>query len=89
MTDHAYQNPTNQTRNELKFHPFIRNSFVFVPSAGLRQAPEVLVLELMRELFFKDRYGTSTGSAKEMHPDNFDEDAEQAVTASLLSLIHI
>ncbi len=49
--------PYPKTANEPKVHPLIRNSFVFVPSAGMRLAPEILILELMREVFFERHYG--------------------------------
>jgi hypothetical protein len=49
-----------KTTNEPKVHSFIKDSFVFVRSAGMRLAPEVLVLELMREIFFKDHHGDSS-----------------------------
>ncbi len=56
-----------RTPNEPKVHPLIRKSFVFVPTVGMRLAPEVLVLELMRELFFED-FSDSMG-AKSLNPD--------------------
>ena len=42
-----------QTAHEPKVHPLVRGSFVFLPTVGMRLAPEVLVLELMREVFFE------------------------------------
>ncbi len=56
------ETPYPKTANEPKVHPMIRWSFAFVPTAGMRLAPEVLVLELMREIFFKTHYGDITGT---------------------------
>jgi hypothetical protein len=62
MSDRPYES----TANEPEVHPLIKKgekrSFIFVPSAGMRLAPEVLVLELMREVFFEQRYGETTGT---------------------------
>lgn len=44
-----------------------------MPSAGMRLAPEILVLEFMRELFFDSHFGSSTG-AKDLNPDEVDEE---------------
>jgi hypothetical protein len=51
-----------QTKNEPKVHPLVKKSFVFVPSAGMRLAPEILVLEFMREIFPERHYGTPAGN---------------------------
>ena len=40
--------------NEPAWHPAVKNSFLYVPTAGIRVAPEILVLELFREIFFKE-----------------------------------
>jgi hypothetical protein len=65
--------PYNSTANEPEVHPIIKKgekrSFIFVPSAGMRLAPEVLVLELMREVFFEQRYGETTGT-QNLDPEN-------------------
>lgn len=72
MTDPLYIQPGYRTANEPKVHPLVRGSFVFVPSAGMRLAPEILVLELLRELFFESHFGESTGT-KDLNPDEVDE----------------
>lgn len=59
------------TANEPKVHPLIRNSFAFVPSAGMRLAPEVLVLELFREIFFSKHYEST--ATKEIDPDELND----------------
>jgi hypothetical protein len=43
-------------RHEPAVHPAIKNGFLFVPTAGMRLAPEVLVHELFREVFFEKHY---------------------------------
>ena len=50
MNEPLYLKPENQRTNEPVFHPLIRNSLFYVKSTGMRLAPEVLLLELMREL---------------------------------------
>ena len=57
--------------NEPIVHPLIRKGFVFVPSAGMRLAPEILVLEFYREVFFKVHHGSKRG--KELDPDELKE----------------
>ena len=52
MDDPFYLKQKYRTTNEPVVHPFVRKSFACVPSVGMRLAPEVLVLELMREIFF-------------------------------------
>lgn len=57
-----------RTTNEPKVHSLVRRSFAFVPSAGMRLAPEILVLELMREVFFETHYGVTTAT-RNLDPD--------------------
>ncbi len=64
-----YMRQGNRTRNEPKVYPLMRDSFISVSSAGLRTAPEVLVLELMREIFFTQEPSKST-SRRELNPDD-------------------
>lgn len=78
-----------KTANEPKVHPLIKKSFVFVPSAGMRLAPEILVLELMREVFFESHVGETIGT-RDLNPDELDEErrpffpkAERAVLHAL------
>ena len=68
MNEPLYMQKEHRTANEPKVHPLVRNSFVFVRSAGMRLAPEILVLELMREVFFKVHYESKT--ARDIEPDN-------------------
>lgn len=62
------------TANEPTVHPLIRNSFAFVPSAGMRLAPEILVLELLREIFFPLHYGDPARITKDLDPDELNEE---------------
>ncbi|MFN8658753.1 MAG: hypothetical protein U0105_20630, partial [Candidatus Obscuribacterales bacterium] len=57
-----------KTANEPKVHSLIKDSFVFVPSAGMRTAPEVLILELMREVFYTTHHG-GTSATKDINPN--------------------
>jgi len=52
----------NTSVNEPIFNPLIVDSFVFIPSAGMRLAPELLLIELYREVFYKERYGSAYNS---------------------------
>ncbi|AII60157.1 hypothetical protein X793_00440 [Dehalococcoides mccartyi CG4] len=56
-----------KTINEPKVHPLIANSFVFVPTVGMRLAPEILVIELFREIFFESHCNNSS-STKDLDP---------------------
>jgi len=58
------------TANEPKMRPAIRDSFLFVPTVGMR-SPETLMLELFREIFFETHYGNS-GAARALNPDDTD-----------------
>lgn len=53
--------------NEPIFHKLIDKSFVSMPSAGMRSAPEILVLELFREVFYDKHYG-ETVKARDLNP---------------------
>jgi hypothetical protein len=55
-------------KTEPAWHPAVKSSFLFVPTAGMRVAPEVLILELYREIFFKQRSGSA--SAAELNPED-------------------
>lgn len=49
-----------QGRVEPTLPKFLSNSFIFVATAGLRETPDILLLELFRELFFKN-FSSSKG----------------------------
>ena len=71
MIKPLYWEEKYRTTNEPKVHSLIKKSFAFVPSAGMRLAPEILVLELMREVFFPTHYGTTTAT-RNLDPDEVD-----------------
>lgn len=79
--------PYQKTANEPKVHPLIRKSFVFVPSAGMRLAPEILVLELMREVFFDRHYGDAPGT-RDLNPDDVDEERRPCLPARERAVLH-
>jgi len=64
-----YLEPGSRTANEPKVHPLVKGSFIFVPTAGSRGAPEVLILEIMREVFFDRHYG-DRASAHDLNPED-------------------
>jgi hypothetical protein len=72
--------------NEPKVHPLIRKSFVFVPSAGMRLAPEILVLEFFREVFFDTHYGSPGG--KNLHPNEQAEDKTYIYTSGERAVLY-
>lgn len=80
MTDPRYLDPEYRTVNEPKVHPLVKESFVFVPTTGMRLAPEVLVLELMREVFFQRHYGDRSTGAKDLDPEDIDADGQLVYT---------
>jgi hypothetical protein len=51
--------PYEKSANEPHVHPLVAKSFVFLPSTGMRLAPEILVLELLREVFFDSHFGSA------------------------------
>lgn len=72
--------------NEPKVHPMIRKSFVFVPSTGMRLAPEVLVLELYREVFFSRHYGSTGG--KDLDPEEMGGNGTHLYTTGEQAVLH-
>ena len=87
MTDPLYMQSANRTANEPKFHPLIRNSFVFVPSAGFRAAPEILVLEFMREVFFARHYGEPE-TTRVLDPDKLDDERRYLLSKEERAILH-
>jgi len=90
MVDSGYLRKEYRTTNEPKVHPLIKSSFIFVPSAGMRLAPEMLVLELMREVFLGQHFNDNDVKAKDLNPDERDDegnfhfsDRERAVLYAL------
>ena len=87
MNDPLYLESQNRTTNEPKFHPLIRKSFVFVPSAGMRLAPEILLLELMREIFFPRPFGETTGT-RNLNPDEMDDERRYRFSDKERAVLH-
>ena len=72
MNDPVYLQKEHQTAHEPKLQKFIKQSFIFVPTVGMRHAPEILVLELMREIFC-DKF-SDTQAARDFEPEKKDSD---------------
>ncbi len=72
--------------NEPKVHPLIKRSFIFVPTAGMRLAPEILVNEFFREVFYKDHSGARGG--KDLNPDETGDDGKYCYSKGERAVIH-
>jgi hypothetical protein len=88
MNDPLYLQAEFRTSNEPMVHPLVKNSFVFVPSAGARYAPEELILELMREIFFA-QYSESTADRRDIKPEDKDENNNYLFTINERAVLHI
>jgi hypothetical protein len=87
MSSQLYLQQENRTTNEPRFHPLIRKSFIFIQSAGMRLAPEVLILELMREVFFERHYGECTAT-KYIDPDECDDERRHIMTEKQRAVLY-
>jgi len=87
MSEPLYRQKEYRTANEPKVHPLVRKSFVFVPSTGMRLSPEILVLEIMREVFFERHYGETTGT-RDLDPDEFDDERRHRFTVRQRAVLH-
>lgn len=72
--------------NEPKMPALIRRSFAFVPSVGMRLAPEVLLLELYRETFF-DSHALGA-SASDLDAEQRNDRGEYVHTREQRSVLH-
>lgn len=81
MNNPLYMQKEHRTPHEPKFHNLIRDGFIFVPTAGMRLAPEVLVLEIMREVFYKPHYGHSNIKYLEPDKDNYSKEQKAVLHA--------
>ena len=70
--------PSGRTKYEPEVHPGIGKGFLFVPTAGMRLAPQVLVLEMFREIFFPQFAGEAR--EKQLNPKLELESGEPAFT---------
>lgn len=86
MSNVTSDSPYPTSANEPKVHPLVRNSFVFVPSAGMRLAPEILVLELYREIFFPSHYESTGG--KELDPDELADNRSYYYSTGERAVLH-
>jgi len=80
MDEPLYLRKEYRTANEPKVPDLISKSFVFVPSAGMRLAPEVLVLELMREVFIGSHSNQDLTKAKDIDPEERDDNGNNLFT---------
>lgn len=56
----------SKSKTESGWHKSVKDSFLFVPRASMRSAPDELIIELYRELFFSKR---ANSSARSLRPD--------------------
>lgn len=77
----------DKTANEPKVRPLVRKSFVFVPSAGMRLAPETLILEFMREIFFDTHFGDTAGT-HDLDPEELDEERRHCFSTRERAVLH-
>ena len=75
------------TTNEPKVHPIVAKSFVFVPTVGMRLAPEVLVLELFREVFFESHCNESA-STRDLDPEERGENRSSCYSKNEQAVIY-
>jgi len=54
------------SKNEAGWHPAVKSSFVFLPSAGMRVSSDDLIIELYRELFYEK---WTEGKSKRLDPE--------------------
>lgn len=50
----------SKTKHEPQMPDLIYKSFIYMPSVGFRAAPEILILELFREVFFEQHGGSKS-----------------------------
>ena len=87
MIEPLWRQEEYRTANEPKIHPLVRKSFIFVPSAGMRLAPEILALELMREVFFNRDYKETTAT-RNLDPDELDDERRPRFTDRQRAVLH-
>lgn len=74
--------------NEPTLPNLVGKSFLFVPSVGMRLGPEVLVLELMREIFFETRYDDGLPSGRDLVADDQRDDGTFILSLEERSVLH-
>jgi hypothetical protein len=73
-------------KNEPKMHAMLKG-FVAPPSVGMRLSPEILVLELFREVFFQ-KPEDSHSSTRELSPEFLSESGHHYFSAGERAVIH-
>ena len=87
MSDLLYRTTAGRTQHEPKVHPLVAKSFIFVPTVAMRVAPEILILEFMREVFFKIR-SEGDGKEKQLKPDEDVEGGRKRYSESERAVIY-
>ncbi len=54
-------------KNVPKVHPLIKKSFIYINKVGMRVSPEILLIELYREIFFEKHYGDRGNKGLDPH----------------------
>jgi hypothetical protein len=88
MIEPLYRQKEYRTANEPKVHPLVRKGFAFVPSAGARYAPEELVLELMREVFWGTNYNPDVRGTHPLDADERDEENRYIYSERKRAILH-
>lgn len=72
--------------NEPKVHPLVRKSFAFVPTVGMRHAPEIMILEIFREVFPK-KHCESIGE-KDLDPNELNDNKSYYYTTKERAVLY-
>ena len=72
-------------KNEIVVHRLISNSFVFLRTLGMRSAPEVLMLEIYREFFYKK---VPADNFRGINPDEEDKNGEPIYPKHVQAVLH-
>ena len=75
------------TKYEPEGHSFFSKSFASLPSTGSRPAPEVLLLELFREIFFANR--SNSAGNKLLDPNEINKHGEQIFSTEEQALLYM
>ncbi|SVE01630.1 uncharacterized protein METZ01_LOCUS454484, partial [marine metagenome] len=69
----------------IKVHPLISHSFVFLRTLGMRSAPEILMLEIYREFFYKKE---PADNFRGINPDKKKENGEPIYPPHVQAVLH-
>ena len=78
MVNQASDNYYPTSANEPIVHSLIKKSFAFVPTVGMRHAPEIILIELFREVF-PNNFCEAIGE-KSLDPNDLNEDGSYYYT---------